>query len=437
MKLHHMKILVFLPSVLLLLACAGIDKTSVEAPSLTEIRGTVQHVQGNDVTVAFRAPEWKGAKDSPIDEITRQVIQKSFIVEGMRVELDGKPATIREVRGNTTRLTLEKTFPLMPETAVNLKIPKRTIAVVDFDVIRGNEKEAGRMTLEGLTSTLIDSGQFVVLERSKIKAVMNELQLSQSGLAQQKPDQKAGRLFLTDLILTGAFAETKGEWDVNLRLVNVWTGQAIAAVSLRTKLFKPTEMRDASPMNEDFEGLLMDPSWIRKFGKGGGGQGKGQKKTAYFTTDTDHKEGADGSKQSADIDFRFTEDMQQTVAAIENRKKRDLSLYGGVEFYVKATEKLYGQFDIITSNPEDLNMQDRWGGFFDIGTTWKKVRIPFDTLVVLRGWIREGARRHGSKPGDQVIRLDRVEGIRIGIDSKKNPATTGKLWIDKVRFYSD
>jgi hypothetical protein len=288
-----------------------------------------------------------------------------------------------------------------------------------------------------LTSALIDSGQFVVLERSKIKAIMNELQLSQSGLAQQKLDQKTGRLFLADVILTGTFAETKGEWDINLRLVNVWTGQAIAAVSLRTKLFKPTEMRDASPLNEDFEGLLMDPSWIRRSGRGSGGQGKGQKKTAHFTTDIDHKEGAEGSKQSAGIDFRYTEDMERAVAAIENLKKRDLSLYSGVEFYVKATEKLYGQCDIITSNPEDLNMQDRWGGFFEIGTTWEKIRIPFDTLVVLRGWIREGARKHGSKPGDQVIRLDRVESIRFGIDSNKNPATAGKVWVDKVRFYSD
>ena len=53
--------------------------------------------------------------------------------------------------------------PYTVGAVLKLKIPKKIIAIVDFEVIRGRKK-AGRVTLEGLTSTLIDSGHFTVVE---------------------------------------------------------------------------------------------------------------------------------------------------------------------------------------------------------------------------------------------------------------------------------
>jgi hypothetical protein len=129
--------------------------------------------------------------------------------------------------------------------------------------------------------------------------------------------------------------------------------------------------------------------------------------------------------------------MDQMMATIDNLKKRDLSTYRGVEFYIKATEPLNGQFDILTSLPEDPNRMDRWFGTFKIETTWQKVRVPFDDLAIARGWIRQGAQKQGAKLGDQILRVDRVEGFRIGIDSDKNQATSGKVWIDQIMFYVD
>jgi hypothetical protein len=218
-----------------------------------------------------------------------------------------------------------------------------------------------------------------------------------------------------------------------LRLISVRSGQAMAAVSLKTRLFQQTEMRDAGSFDEDFESAKLDSSWLMRFGKGGKAGGK----TATFHTGIDRKEGIEGSKQAAFIDFTFVEGASQFHATLENMKKRDLSLYSGVEFNIKATEKLYGQFDILTSNPDDINKIDRWAGFFEMGTDWQKIRVPFSSLIVARGWIREGAQKKGAKPGDQIMRLDRVENFRIGVDSKNNPVTAGKVWVDKIRFYND
>jgi len=256
-------------------------------------------------------------------------------------------------------------------------------------------------------------------------------------MTREKPEQVIGNLFVADLILTGTFAEIKGEWDINLRLVNVRSGQAMAAITFRTKLLAPTEMRDAGSLNEDFEELSLNSSWIQGSGKESGGRGGKGKKQAYFEILADHQEGAAGSKHSVRIDFSFDEEMNQMVASIDNRKKRDMSMYSGVEFYIKATEPLSGHFDILTSLPEDPNRMDRWFGTFKIETTWRKVKIPFDNLGIARGWIKHGAQQQGVKPGDQILRLDRVEGFRIGINSDKNQATSGKIWIDQVMFYVD
>ena len=90
---------------------------------------------------------------------------------------------------------------------------------------------------------------------------MNELELSLSGLAKKTSDKAIGNLITADLILTGTLADLGNTWDVNLRLVNVRTGQAMASIAMRTPLIKPLEMRDSGPLNEKFNEDTLDPSW--------------------------------------------------------------------------------------------------------------------------------------------------------------------------------
>jgi hypothetical protein len=422
--------------VFLFSSCATTPAGKTEPVSLMYIEGIVQGISGNELVLELKLPEFKKTQESPVSDIAQQVAQKSILIEGVKTDVDGRSALVKEIRGNIAIITLETPFPYPVGSLLKLKIPKKTIAIVDFEVIKGKEKEAGRVTMESLASALIDSGQFIVVERSKLKTIMNELQLSASGLTREKPEQVIGNLFIADLILTGTFAEIKGEWDINLRIINVRSGQAMAAIPFRTRLLAPTEMRDSGSLNEDFEDLNLNPSWVQGSVKRGGGRG-GKGKKAYFEISTDRQEGATGSKHSVRIDFSFDEDMNQMMAAINNRRKRDLSLYSGVEFYIKATEPLNGQFDVLTSLPEDPNRMDRWFGTFKIDTTWKKVRVPFDSLAIARGWIRTGAQKQAAKLGDQILRIDRVEGFRIGIYNDKNQTTSGKIWIDQIIFYTD
>lgn len=419
--------IILLP-LILLTACSAVKP--VEQPdqaSLLHIEGVVQNVSGNEITLSLKLPEFKKAPESPVSEIAQQVVQKSLFLEGIKTEINGSHAVIREVRGNNVSVILEKPQAYAAGTTLNLKIPKKTIAIVDFEVIRGREKEAGRVTLEGLTSALIDSGHFIVVERTKLKAIMNELELSLSGLTKEMPEKVLGNLLVADLILTGTLAEISGVWDMNLRLINVRTGQAMAAISIKTPLFKPSELRDASPMNEDFEGENINYSWATGY------KGKGA-----FIVKPETGQGAENSKRSLKTDFDFRADSQQDMyARMENLRKRDLSLYSGIEFYVKADKELTGLLRILISDRDDPNTMDAWVANFAIGTLWKKVRIPFEHMFIGRGWVKEGAKGFGAKPGKQILDISRVETISIGVQKSQNPPVRGTVWVDKVLFYRE
>lgn len=416
---------------LVFLSCSMMPhtKTGDSTTGILAISGVVQERVTGDLLVSVRMPEITAPPSSPIGEMAQQVIKKSIVVEGMETTVNGMPAIIREVRGPLVRIALEQEQALKPGDTIRMAVPKKTMAVIDFDVIQGGRKEVGKVVLEDLTTALIDSGQFIVLERSKLKAIMNEIELSMSGLARETPDTYQGRLFVADLILTGTLSETGGEWDINLRLINVRTGHALSAIHMKTSLFKPSEMRDAGRWMEDFEGSAADPAWMFSYRRRNTGE--------YVRTTLDRNAGVDNSKQSLRIDFSFDENNEPFFAHIQNNKRRNLALFSGVEFSVKGTEDLYGYVSIATSSPDNPNKIDKWAGLFEIRKEWEKIRIPFDRMVLARHWIKQGAVRFGAVPGDQILRLNRVEHVEFGVDNMRNPPTKGSVWIDGIYFYRD
>jgi hypothetical protein len=210
-------------------------------------------------------------------------------------------------------------------------------------------------------------------------------------------------------------------------VVNVRTSQAIAAITMKTRLFKPAEIRDSGPLREDFEDTTTDSSWVLM---------KAGRKVFYHST-IDRSAGVENTKKSLRLDFNLIVGQRPMWAHIENRKKRDLSLYDGIELYVRSTERLYASIGIKTSHPDDPNKIDAWFGSFEPDKDWEKIRIPFKKMIIARGWITEGAKRVGASPGDQVMRLHRVEGFEIGVDARRNSDIKGTLWIDRIRFYRD
>lgn len=305
----RLSLIILLLSVMLLpTSCVAVKPKPSEQISQLFIAGTVQTMVGNELVLALKLPELKKVPGSPIHDIAQHVVQKSLFLEGIKTEIDGMPGSIKEVRGNIVSILLEKPKVYPPGAAVKLKIPKKIIAIMDFEVIRGPEKEIGRITLEGLTSLPIESGHFIVVERSKLKTLLSELELSQTGLTKETREKAVGKLLLADFILTGTLAEVGGIWDVNLRLVDLRTGQASAAIAMRTPLIKPSDMRDVTTLRGDFA-KGFDPSWslgYRKLEKG------------FYSVSLDRSIGAEDTKGSLRIDFDFPAEIKETFARMRN-----------------------------------------------------------------------------------------------------------------------
>jgi hypothetical protein len=421
-----LKVFIVIITAVFVCSCAATRTAKEAAESYQlDITATVQSVSDREAVLKVAIPVLKPGVDQVISDIAQQVVEKALFIPGITVDIDTVPVIVQETRGNIIRVTAEKPLAFPVGSQVALKIPRKTIAIVDFEVIRGNQKEAGRVTLEGLSSALIDSGHFNVVERAKLKSIINELELSMTGLMKESSSTKTGQLQMADIILTGTLAEMKGKWDINLRLLNVRTGRALAAISMRTVLFRPTEMRDAGPLNESFEESVADPSWKI-----------GHKKRGAFRIGLDRTEGAEGSQNSLAISFDFRGNKGKRIyVRAENQRKRDLYMYRGVEFFVRASQAITGHFYLLTSSPDDPNVMDAWAGEYEVDTEWKLVKIPFESLTVGRGWIKGGAEKYGARHGDQVFRLDRVELFGIGAMGKNNPPVKGKMKIDDIRFY--
>jgi TolB-like protein len=421
-------------------SCATTTMERSEQPSLLYVDGTVQSVTENQAILELKLPEFKKAPEPSISDIAQQVVQKSLFLEGIATDVNGTAAIIQEVKGKNISVVFEKPTPYPAGTAVKIRIPKKILAVVDFEVIRGNEQAVGRVTLEELTSALIESGHFTIVERSKLKTVINELELSLSGLARQTSDKAIGNLLTADLILTGTLADLGNTWDVNLRLVNVRTGQAMASIAMRTALIKPLEMRDSGPLNERFNEETLDPSWRLGFreeelyGEGGGGSELGHH--CKFVLDA--SQGPEDIHSALKIDYDFAGIKSWTLCNASNHKRRDLSLYSGIEFYAKATQPLTGRINVVTSLPDDPDKLDSWIATFRAGAEWKRYRISFSNLTVARGWVKGRAAKFGAKPGDQIFRPNRIERVAVQVESSHNlPDIQGSLWVGKMRFYRD
>lgn len=424
--------ILFLFVVFLVLACAAHpDQGQEQAKQLFTIEGTVLEGEGPRLILSINIPDFSRASGTVVEEIANQVVRKSYLLEGTKMSIDGREGLVAEVRGNQVSVAFEQPLTYPPGRKVSVRVPKKTIAVVDFEVLGGSRREKGRVVLEGLTSALIETGQFIVVERAKLQSILSEIRLSQSGMTRPDKDSMVGRLLSADLILTGTLTDLQEEWEINLRILNVRTGQALSSVAMKTKLFRQMEMRDSGSWIEDFEGTSADPSWILRSATGTQKSGK-----PVFRVRIDATQGAENSLHSLRIDFDFSGE-ENFYAMARNQRKRDLTLYNGVEFFVKGTAEFNGQFYIMTSHPDDPNKIDLWTGMIAVDQRWKKVRIPFNALTVGRGWIKKRAEKVGAKPGDQVMRLNRVEGVQFGVGSKLNEGLTGSMWIDQVRFYAD
>ena len=77
---------------------------------------------------------------------------------------------------------------------------------------------------ERLTTKLAQTGEFQVIERSSLEAALKELNLSASGVVDEKTALKTGRVLGAQVAVTGTITRVDGKFEVNARVIDVETG---------------------------------------------------------------------------------------------------------------------------------------------------------------------------------------------------------------------
>ncbi len=119
----------------------------------------------------------------------------------------------------------------------------KRIAVVPYDVsaYRGFGRTGGKHggeTLADMYSAELMKIGYDVIERTRLKAVIEELELQMTGLVHPKTTSKVGKILGVQGMVFGTAAGRAGAWTCTSRLIDVETGSVVWTIVTETNLPK-------------------------------------------------------------------------------------------------------------------------------------------------------------------------------------------------------
>ncbi len=110
-------------------------------------------------------------------------------------------------------------------------VPIKTVAISDLEAHGITESEAATLT-DVLRNKLIETGKYQVMERSQMKAILEEQAFQQSGTCtDQECIVEMGQILGIEQIVAGSIGRVGKTYSINVRMVSVQTGEIINSVS--------------------------------------------------------------------------------------------------------------------------------------------------------------------------------------------------------------
>jgi TolB-like protein len=100
--------------------------------------------------------------------------------------------------------------------------------VLDFRIENLPPADGG-LILDVLTSALVQTRRFRVLERGRLEAVMKEIEFSHSDLADKERQLEIGRMLAADQIVAGSLGRVGERYVISAALLDVQTGETLSS----------------------------------------------------------------------------------------------------------------------------------------------------------------------------------------------------------------
>lgn len=105
---------------------------------------------------------------------------------------------------------------------------KQNIAVLDFDARAGITKEEAASLSDIFQSQLVDMGEFIVVDRQRIKSILQEQGFQQSeACSQTECIVEAGKILKVDKMFAGTIGKVGRTYNVNISAIDIATAQIV------------------------------------------------------------------------------------------------------------------------------------------------------------------------------------------------------------------
>jgi TolB-like protein len=110
---------------------------------------------------------------------------------------------------------------------------RKTVAVVDFTDLQMNVTELGRFLAEEFQGALVNQAQgFRVVDRTHLKALLQENKLAASGIIDPQTARQLGRIAGVDALVTGGITPLGDSVRLSIKLLDVSSAEVIAMSSI-------------------------------------------------------------------------------------------------------------------------------------------------------------------------------------------------------------
>ena len=112
---------------------------------------------------------------------------------------------------------------------------RTVIAIVDFENTSENDRlDYLEQTIpEAISTNLARSGRLEIVERSRLEAAMQEMEMGLMGVVDEQTAAELGRAVGATTILVGSFVSISGFVRINARLIDVQTARVLAAENVQ------------------------------------------------------------------------------------------------------------------------------------------------------------------------------------------------------------
>jgi len=154
-------------------------------------------------------------------------------------------------------LAQDKEVKVLASTLAEIlaKTPKKTVAVVDFTDLQGNVTELGRFLAEELSVALASTDKGAeVIDRTHLKALLQEHKLAATGLIDPATARKLGEIAGMQILVTGTLTPFGDTARCSIKALDTGTARIMGAATAeipRTKAIEDMLNRGVTPSPGD------------------------------------------------------------------------------------------------------------------------------------------------------------------------------------------